>query len=177
MINRREIIKILASGPLFSLVPKAYGMVFKGLVMNVAGLKKPSSVYISWAAHDELSDSVPLTEELAMKEFNAILNLKKLGVQFDYYILDMFWFDKTGGFREFKKEGWPDGPDQWLHACKENGIKPGLWLPTNITGWSTDPWMNTKPEWKESAGGWLDLVMSLHSGDFLKYHIETMQMW
>jgi hypothetical protein len=37
--------------------------------------------------------------------------------------------------------------------------------------------MLTKPEWKDSAGGWLDLVMSLHAGGFLKYHLETMQMW
>jgi len=176
-MKRREALKMLASGSLIATLPGKFEISDHSLATHIAGLKKPSSVYISWASHDELSDNVPLTEELAMKELNAILNLKRQGVQFDYYILDMFWFDKAEGFRKFKKEAWPNGPDKWLNACKDNGILPGLWLPTNITGWSTDPWMKTKPEWQDSAGGWLNLAMSLNTGGFLKYHIETMQMW
>ncbi len=176
-MKRREAIRLLATGSLISVVPISYGKSAYYSSTVIAGLKKPTSVYISWAAHDELSDNIPLTEELAMRQFNALLKLKNLGVQFDYYLMDMFWFDKTGGFREFKKEGWPNGPDSWLKACRENGIKPGLWLSTNIMGWTNDPWIEVKPEWKESGGGWLEKVMSFYTGGFLKYHIETMQMW
>ncbi|MDD4922899.1 MAG: hypothetical protein PHS30_10545, partial [Bacteroidales bacterium] len=176
-MNRRSMLKLLASSPLVAISSKSYGFVYNEN-RRPAGLKKPSSVYISWASHDELSDNKPLTEDLAMKELNALLHLKKLGVQFDYYLLDMFWFDKTEGYRKFKKEGWPNGPDQWLKACKDNGIKPGLWLSTNVMGFSrNNPFMLSKTEWKDSDSGSLDLSMSLYSGGFLKYHIETMQLW
>lgn len=142
------------------------------------GLSSPAGVYISWAAHDQLSDTVKLTEKLAMKQLQALIDLKKHGVQIDYYLMDMFWFDKRTGFRTFDTECWPNGPDRWLQTCKDNGIKPGLWLSTNIMGWSLEnPWMLIQPEWKSSGGGWLNMAMSLTTGHFLEYHIETMQYW
>jgi len=142
-----------------------------------ANLTKPLSVYLSWAAHDEISDVVPLTEELAMREFDALLKMRKQGVQFDCYILDAFWYDKNGGYREFKKEGWPNGPDRWIKSCIDNNIKPGLWLSVSVTGWNPNPWMITKPEWKNSAGGQLNQAFSMHTGGYLPYFIETMQQW
>lgn len=145
---------------------------------STGGLDSPAGVYISWAAHDQLSDTVKLTEALAMKQLQALIDLKKQGVQIDYFLMDMFWFDKRTGFRSFDAECWPNGPDKWLQTCKENNILPGLWLSTNIMGWSLEnPWMFIQPEWKSSGGGWLNMAMSLSSGDFLRYHIETMQQW
>ncbi len=137
----------------------------------------PVSVYVSWAAHDELSDSVPLDEALAMRELAAVARLKAVGARFDYYVLDMGWFDPDGGFRTFRKEGWPDGPGRFFAACRDQGLKPGLWLSTNVCGWSAHPWLTPRPEWRDSRGGYLDLAMSLHEGGFLAYQIETMQRW
>ncbi|HKM53115.1 MAG TPA: hypothetical protein VJY33_06855, partial [Isosphaeraceae bacterium] len=137
----------------------------------------PVSVYITWAAHDELSDSVPLDESLAMRELAAVTRLKAQGARFDYFLLDMPWFDKDGGFRTFRKASWPSGPDRFLAACREQGLKPGLWLSTNVCGWSADPWLTPRPEWRDSRGGYMDLAMSLHGGGFLAYQIETMQQW
>src|SRR5262249_2285514 len=51
-------------------------------------LRDPVWVYNNWSAYDELSDNIPLTEELAMRELNEILRLRKLGVHFDYYMMD-----------------------------------------------------------------------------------------
>jgi hypothetical protein len=135
------------------------------------------SVYISWAAHDELSDSVPLDEGLAMRELGAVARLKAAGAQFDYYVLDMGWFDRDGGFRAFRKESWPSGPGRFFAECRDRGIKPGLWLSTNVCGWSEHPWLTPRPEWRDSQCGYLDLAMSLHEGGFLSYQIETMQQW
>lgn len=137
----------------------------------------PVSVYITWAAHDELSDSVPLDEGLALRELAAVARLKAQGAQFDYFLLDMPWFDKDGGFRTFRRASWPSGPDRFLAACREQGLKPGLWLSTNVCGWSADPWLTPRPEWRDSRGGYLDLAMSLHGGGFLAYQIGTMQQW
>lgn len=49
-------------------------------------------VYNSWSAYDELSDDVPLTEELAMRELREIVRFRRLGVHFDYYMMDAFWW-------------------------------------------------------------------------------------
>ncbi len=144
---------------------------------TTAGPAAPISVYISWAAHDELSDSIPLDEGLALRELDAITRLRAQGCRFDYFVLDMGWFDRDGGFRAFDKKHWPGGPDRFLAACRTLGIKPGLWLSTNVCGWSSNPWLTPQPEWKDSMGGYLGLAMSLHEGHFLAYQIETMQRW
>jgi len=179
-MNRLQLLKTMTTGAIASFVP--YPLLFANndrlKSSNVFSLiDKPVSVYISWASHDQLSDNVPLTEELAMREFDALLQLRKQGVQFDYYLMDMFWFDKNTGFRSFDKTNWKNGPDRWLNTCKENGIKPGLWISTNIAGWNDDPWMIPVKEWENSRGGWKNLAMSLHSGGFLQWHIDTLQQW
>src|SRR5215471_2135199 len=51
-------------------------------------LRDPVWVYNNWSSYDELSDSIPLTEELAMKELDEIVRLEKYGVHFDYYMMD-----------------------------------------------------------------------------------------
>jgi len=176
-MNRRESLKYLGTGLALSILPwpnsiKAIGK--NGLY--VAGLKKPTSVYITWAAHDELSDTIPLTEALAMKQLNEMLRLKKEGMFFDYYLMDMFWFDKNLGYREFKREGWPNGPDNWIAACLANGIKPGLWLSTNVMGWGKMRWMLPIDEWKDSSC-WNDSALCMFYGGYLNSMIKTMQMW
>ena len=96
-----------------------------------AELQAPISVYNNWSSYDELSDNIPLTEKLAMRELDELLRLKKAGVRFDYYTMDAFWFAPDGGYRTWRKPDWPNGPDAWIRKCKENGIKPGLWFETN----------------------------------------------
>ena len=112
-----------------------------------------------------------------MRELAAVGRLKAAGARFDYYVLDMGWFDRDGGFRTFRKASWPNGPDPFFAACRDQGVKPGLWLSTNVCGWTANPWLTPRPEWKDSRGGYLDLAMSLHEGGFLAYQIETMQQW
>jgi len=74
--------------------------------------RDPIFVYNDWSAYDELSDNIPLTEQLAMKELDEILRLRRFGVRFDYYMMDAFWFDPDGGYRTWRKPNWPNGPDR-----------------------------------------------------------------
>jgi hypothetical protein len=116
--------------------------------MNPAGFTSPASIYINWGAYDELSDTVPLTEKLAMAQLDEMLRLRKLGVRFDYYLMDCFWFDQQGSYRTFDKKKFPRGGDAWIARCRQNSVKPGLWLGTNST-WGNNP----KPvlqAWKDS---------------------------
>lgn len=134
-------------------------------------LPAPIWVYNNWSAYDELSDHVPLTEDLAMRELAEILRLRKLGVRFDYYMMDAFWYDPDGGYRTWRAETWPHGPDRWFAALTANGIKPGLWFSTN-----TLTHLHPAPSWRSSLdknGG----SMSLSSGGYLADFMDVLQSW
>lgn len=134
-------------------------------------LAGPVSVYNNWSSYDELSDNIPLTETLAMRELDELLRLKAAGVRFDYYMMDAFWFDPDGGYRTWRKPNWPNGPDGWIAKCKANGVQPGLWFSTN-----TLVKINAAPAWKDSLnkeGG----AMSFFEGGFLPDFMSAMQYW
>lgn len=141
------------------------------------GPAAPVAVYITWAANDELSDTVRLDERLALRELDAVARLKAQGAQIDYFLLDMGWFDRDGGYRRFRRADWPRGADPFLAACRARGVKPGLWFSTNVCGWSNPPWITPLPEWRDARGGYFNLAMSLYTGGFLSYQIETLQRW
>jgi hypothetical protein len=131
----------------------------------------PIFVYNNWSAYDELSDNVPLTEQLAMKELDEIVRLRRFGIRFDYYMMDAFWFAQDGGYKTWRKSSWPNGPDQWLERCKDNGLLPGLWFGTN-TLVKIDP----APEWENSVNR-QRRAMSFYEGSFLPGFIDILQYW
>jgi hypothetical protein len=134
-------------------------------------LRDPIWVYNDWSAYDELSDNIPLTETLAMKELGEIVRLRKLGVHFDYYMMDAFWFAKDGAYRTWRTPNWPNGPNHWIAKCKANGLLPGLWFSTN-----TLVKIDAPPQWRDSLnakGG----SMSFYEGGFLPDFMEAMQYW
>ena len=134
-------------------------------------LRDPIWVYNDWSAYDELSDNIPLTESLAMKELGEIIRLRNLGVHFDYYMMDAFWFAKDGAYRTWRTPHWPKGPDLWIAECKANGLLPGLWFSTN-----TLVKIDAAPQWRDSLnakGG----SMSFYEGGFLPDFMEAMQYW
>jgi len=140
-------------------------------VSGAARLNQPIAVYNNWSAYDELSDNIELTEQLAMKQLGEILRLRRAGVRIDYYVMDAFWYSPTGGYREFRKPNWPNGPDGWLEACLTNGIKPGLWVASNVP-FRVEP----LPEWHSSLDA-TSSAMCFFDGGFLPQFIETMQFW
>jgi len=143
---------------------------------QLSGFRKPKSIYINWASYDELSDVIPLTEDLAFKQLEALLKLKSQGVQFDCYLMDMFWFDADGGYREWRKESWSaTGPDRWLQKCKDNQLMPGLWFSTNIMDVGGNRFLKTIPEWEDSLSS-SKTTLCLFSGGYLKHLIGSLQM-
>jgi hypothetical protein len=131
----------------------------------------PIAVYDNWSVYDELSDNVPLTEQLSMRELDQLIRLKKSGARFDYYAMDAFWFDPDGAYRTWKKPNWPNGPDRWIEECRRNGILPGLWFSTN-----TLVKINAAPQWRDSLNE-KGTAMSMFEGGFLPDFIQTMQFW
>jgi len=114
-------------------------------VLGTAALHQPIAIYNNWSAYDELSDRIELTEALAMKELGEIVRLRRAGVRIDYYLMDAFWYSTNGGYREFRRPHWPNGPETWLEACRTSHIKPGLWLASNVP-FRIEP----LPEWRSS---------------------------
>lgn len=128
-------------------------------------------VYNDWSAYDELSDNIPLTEALAMRELDQVLRLRRFGVHFDYYMMDAFWFDPDGAYRTWRKPNWPDGPDRWIAACRANGLKPGLWFGSNAL-----VKINPAPAWRDSLNA-KGSAMSFSEGGFLPDLMNTLDYW
>lgn len=134
-------------------------------------LPDPISIYNNWSSYDELSDNIPLTEDLAMHELRELIRLRKLGIRFDYYMMDAFWFDQDGAYRTWRKPNWPNGPAQWIRTCQENGIKPGMWFSSN-----TLVKINAAPPWRDSLNK-NGSAMSFFEGGFLPDFMQTLQYW
>jgi len=168
LAHRLEIGALLT---LLLLVQPATRAEAQGNVGNRPMLAAPIWVYNNWSAYDELSDEVPLNEELAMRELGEIVRLRKAGVHFDYYMMDAFWYDPDGGYRVWRRQDWPDGPDQWISACLAEGIKPGLWFSSN-----TLTRMNAAPQWLSSLNA-SGTGMALYSGGFLGDFMGVLEYW
>jgi hypothetical protein len=134
-------------------------------------LQAPISVYNNWSSYDELSDNIPLTETLAMRELDELLRLKRAGVRFDYYMMDAFWFASDGGYRTWRTPNWPNGPDAWISKCQANGVRPGLWFSTN-----TLVKIQAAPAWKDSLNK-DGSAMSFSEGGFLPDFMNALQYW
>jgi hypothetical protein len=134
-------------------------------------LRDPIFVYNNWSSYDELSDNVRLTEQLAMKQLDEILRLRRLGVKTDYYVMDAFWFAEEGSYRTWRKPDWPEGPERWLKKCQDHGILPGLWFGTN-----TLVKINPAPQWQASLNR-QKRAMSLYEGGFLSDFMNILQYW
>jgi hypothetical protein len=140
-------------------------------IRGTAALNQPVAVYNNWSAYDELSDNIELTEQLAMKELCEILRLRRAGVRIDYYVMDAFWYSPGGGYRQFRSPHWPNGPERWLEACRTNGIKPGLWVASNV------PFrIDVLPEWRSSVDA-TGSAMCMFDGGFLPQFMQTLQYW
>ena len=140
-------------------------------VLGSPTISDPISVYDNWAAYDELSDNVPLTQSLAMGELDNVLRLRKSGVRFDYYVMDAFWFDPNGGYRTWKKPNWPDGPDLWIKTCQENGIQArSVVRDESLVQIKAAPNGAIRSTSKGTA-------MSMFEGGFLPDFMNTLQYW
>jgi hypothetical protein len=180
-MQRRKFIKNFAGLSIFSLPVIGSQNIRSILIPSYlksppAGPKSPLTIYDNWSAYDELSDNIPLTEALAMKELRELIRLKKAGVRIDYYVMDAFWFEKWGGYRSWDKKRWPEGPDAWIRGCRENDIKPGMWFSTNLIATQSGRFLEVIPEWTDSLATDPN-IMCLFEGGYLKHLSDSLQFW
>lgn len=134
-------------------------------------MKRPFYIYDNWSTYDELSDAVPLTEELALFQLEQVRRFMANGVKFDAYLMDAYWYEPDWAYRQWRADRWPQGPDRWLRECEEAGLQPGLWFPANTAFELTVP-----GDWKDSmaADGW---GFCCFHGGFLDGFIEVLAHW
>ena len=175
MQRRKFIRNSVGLGLLMHPLVRAWSKPADYTALKFAGPVKPVFIYNNWSAYDELSDNKPQTEKLAMHELAEIIRLKSQGVQIDYYVMDAFWFDLWGGYRIWRKDRWPNGPDAWLASCKKNNIKPGMWFSTNLIATHSGRFLEVIPEWKDSLGTDPN-IMCLFDGGYLNHLAKTLQL-
>lgn len=181
-MNRRELIRQatllgLSAYPLSNIFGQSSplaAMMPQGAALT--GLSRPVFVYNNWSAYDELSDNVAQTEMLALREMDELIRLKKSGVKMDYYVMDAFWFDKRGGYREWNRQHWPNGPDKWLSSCKENTILPGMWFSTNLIATHSGRFLEPVDAWKDSLATDPN-ILCLFEGGYLNHLEGSLQLW
>src|SRR4051812_15912417 len=103
------ILQILAAGQIHSSLSSfdSAPVVWREEASGKPILRDPIWVYNNWSSYDELSDNIPLTETLAIRELDEMIRLARAGVHFDYYMMDAFWFDPDGAYRTWRKPNWP----------------------------------------------------------------------
>jgi hypothetical protein len=135
--------------------------------------KRISSVYCTWGLHDELGDQVELTEDLARKALQDLIRLRDLGLSFDYFVLDCFWYEPTEPLNAFRRKSWPGGGPNFLEEVRKAGFIPGLWFP--VSGRDM-----TVPGWKSSLSAdhrHYSLVDGAFHQDFEKALLHAAAEW
>jgi hypothetical protein len=95
-------------------------------------MQRPFSVYCTWGLHDELGDRVELSGALAGSALETLARWRQdLGLTYDFFVLDCFWFDPEKGYLHFKRPHWPDGFEPLRDRILALGMRPGLWYSTN----------------------------------------------
>ena len=103
--------------------------------------RKAFSVYSTWGLHDELGDTVELSEALVRGALGNLDRLREVaGLSFDYFHLDAFWFDPKLGYRHFKKPHWPNGFEPVADEIRKRGMTPGLWYSTTGYRLKVEAW-------------------------------------
>jgi hypothetical protein len=144
-------------------------------------LQGPIWVYDNWGLYEPTTIvNTPVTEEMSLRQVREIARLQKHGVRFDYYMMNAFWYTPGSAYREWNKEHWPNGPDRWIQACQEIGVKPGMWFAPNLL------WKNrVAPAWQDSYSGDahrpygtpMDGSLSFFEGGFLADFMQALEHW
>ena len=116
--------------------------------MNTA--PRPRAIYSTWGLHDELGDTVHLTETLATAAFEELLRWRdRFGIRTDVFHIDCMWFDPARGLDHFHPAHWPNGFEPLRRRILAEGMKPGLWYSANGSwlkpaawsdSWSSNHW-------------------------------------
>ena len=133
----------LKAGETFALSPVVFGLNTEGsmaesfwrfLRTRRPAPPAPLRIYCDWGAHDESDGNAGPTLEESMA-FRLLADLRRAkeqtGLTFDYYLMDDYWYDPRQNYRAFRPDRWPDGPERFVQAVQDEGMRFGLWFDVN----------------------------------------------
>lgn len=90
-------------------------------------------VYNDWGLHDDLTPGDPiLTAEMTLENIPRVAEMnRKSGANFDYYLMDAFWFEPGHPYTHIRPDTFPEGMAPIKAALDEAGLKFGLWFDIN----------------------------------------------
>lgn len=106
-----------------------------GKYIQAHALKKshPLKVYSDWGLHDELSDSIIMDDDMVQNMISQLEYLKRENlIEFDYYLMDAFWWEEGQPYLQFKKDCWKEGISHIIERLGKNNIQFGLWFDVNL---------------------------------------------
>lgn len=106
---------------------------FVEYIRKITTIKKsPLKIYCDWGLHDELSDTEKLDYDMAEKVFEKMCEIKNEGFDFQYYLMDAFWYEFGLPYTKFREEGFPEGISPLLQKLEDQSMKFGLWFDINF---------------------------------------------
>lgn len=95
--------------------------------------KEPLRIYNDWGLHDDLTPGDPiLTAEMTLENIPRVAEMnRKSDANFDYYLMDAFWFEKGHPYTHIRPDTFPEGMAPIKAALDEAGLKFGLWFDIN----------------------------------------------
>ncbi len=143
-------------------------------------MKRPFSIYCTWSYHDELGDSVELTEKMCLTALKTLRRWKAdFGVGYDYFVLDAFWFDMHRPYDAFNEANWPHGFDRVRDEALELGMKPGLWYSVNSHKFKVPAWRASRNEGESyslSHGPYAGLLEQAWRHAIEKWHVRLFKL-
>lgn len=109
-------------------------------------------IYGDWSQQDWVPEERLVTEKMIVNTAAVFKFWREtLDFPFDYYVIDIFWYDQTGDYLKWNPKGFPHGPEKSLQAIKNAGMDLGLWYCVNGAYVpDNEAWANSRAE-KESG--------------------------
>ncbi|MHB1452692.1 MAG: alpha-amylase family protein [Saccharofermentanales bacterium] len=131
----------LKAGENFECYPVVFGLnnsaslhkCFTDYIRKITPIKKsPMKIYCDWGLHDELSDNKKLDSSMVDDALEKLDEIRQDGFDFDYYLMDAFWYESGFPYTKFRAEGFPEGIGHQLDKMSRHSLKFGLWFDVNF---------------------------------------------
>ncbi|MFA7345853.1 MAG: hypothetical protein WC003_16255 [Terrimicrobiaceae bacterium] len=103
------------------------------------GRRDPIAVYDPYGTNDYGFGLTPRERDFGMDDARVSLGhldgAARLGLHFDYYVLDVGWTEPSGDFTQARTDLWPNGLAELAGEVQKRGMSLGLWFATSFADW------------------------------------------
>jgi hypothetical protein len=102
-------------------------------------------IFNDWSMQDWVKPEVRVTQRMIVDTVRTFSEWRsKFGLPFQYYNVDVFWFDTKSKFDRWDMVGFPHGPGAALSAIRRAGMQLGLWYSGGGRSALPEAWANSR---------------------------------